>query len=214
MNYYTTDRNEIIKYLNTYENNKSPSYCNFIIKQLSGIYNYIDCMLVHCGKSYSGCYAISNNRTTCKKVLDEEKKLAAVLACNGLGVFLLEENNNPGTHPDAIINGAVVDFKTLDAESEKELGHHTIRNRYWDAVKKQFSLGAVFYVKNISDKYILKLVKNDIECFTGDFILFYHENSNSLQLVYLDKLRNACYCKKYHKLNNYQNHKNDSFNKK
>ena len=42
----------------------------------------------------------------------KESKLATVLASFGFDVILIEENSKePGTKPDAIVNGIVMDFK-------------------------------------------------------------------------------------------------------
>lgn len=165
----------------------------FVKKQIQKNYDTVTKTYVLGGKTYTGTYKEDPHRKDNKDAYFKESKLATVLASFGFDVILIEENNSlPGKKPDAIVNGVVMDFKEIHAIFEKDVTKNTLGKNYQNGMRKEHSAGVAFYLHNFSNEFVTKNMGfKETRRGQNGIALFFHENSGSLQLLDMQKIRAA-----------------------
>ena len=127
----TGDLIAIFHQFGIYRNTLPEEHNVFVKQQLQKNYDFVTKTYNLRGKSYTGTYRENSRRKENCEAYEKESKLATVLASLGFDVILLEEDNTlPGKKPDAIVNGIVMDFKEIEAVSERDATKNTLGNNY------------------------------------------------------------------------------------
>ncbi len=183
---------KILKAFGAFRKSLSKSHNDFVNKQILKPYEIVTKTYVLQGKEYTGTFKEDVKRKYNKTAYEKEAKLATVLASFGFDVYLIEEDNTlPGKKPDAIVNGIVMDFKEVNALSEKEVGKNTLGSHYQNAMKKAHVQGVVIYVHNFSNEFVMQNMVGKTSTSNNGLALFFHENTGSLQLIDMKKIRTA-----------------------
>ena len=183
----------IFQQFGIYRNILPKEHNEFVKEQLQKDYDIVLKTYVLQGKTYTGTYREDSHRKDNKEAYQKESKLATVLASMGFDVILIEEDNTkPGTKPDAIVNGIVMDFKEIKALNEHEIGKNALGHNYQDGIHKAYSEGVVIYLHNFSEGFVKNNMSFEKTSPTHNGIaLFFHEDSGKLQLIDMEKVRAA-----------------------
>lgn len=183
---------KILKQFGIYKNNLSKEHNDFVNSQLLKTYEIVTKTYVLQGKTYKGTFKEDLFRKYNKIAYEKEAKLATVLSSMGFDVILIEEDNSlPGKKPDAIINGIVMDFKEAKAFYEKDATKNTLGNNYQNALSKNYSQGVVMLLHNFSNEFVTNTMTWDKTSskHKNGFALFFHEDTGTLQLIDMEKIR-------------------------
>ena len=189
----TTDLIQIFKLFGMYRANLSPENDRFVKEQLQKAYDTVTKTYTFAKKNYTGTFREDSKRKENRDAYEKESKLATVLATFGFDVILIEEDNTkPGKKPDAIVNGIVMDFKEISAHFEQDVSDHTLGANYKDGMRKAFSEGVAIYLHNFSDDFVRKNMGfRETRRRHNGLALFFHEDTGSLQLIDMEKIRAA-----------------------
>ncbi len=103
---------ELLLQFGIYRNTLPKEHNEFVRIQLQKKYETVTKTFTLQGRTYKGTFREDPMRKFNREAYAKESKLATVLASFGFDVILIEENSKePGTKPDAIVNGIVMDFK-------------------------------------------------------------------------------------------------------
>ena len=186
----TSDLIKIFQQFGIYRNSLSKEHNEFVRQRLQKDYDTVTKTYELQGKVYTGTFREDSHRKENREAYAKEAKLATVLASMGFDVILIEENSaQTGTKPDAIVNGIVMDFKEIDALSEKEAGKNTLANNYRKAMHKRNTEGVVIFLHSFSEKYVFKNMESRTSEHHNGLALFFHEDTGSLQLIDMQKIR-------------------------
>lgn len=145
------------------------------------------------GKSYTGTFREDFRRKENHDAYAKEAKLATVLASLGFDVILIEEDNTiSGTKPDAIVNGIVMDFKEIEAETEQVASKNRLGADYRDGMRKSHSEGVVLLLHQFSETFVRDNMQfKETRRGNNGLALFFHEDTGKLQLIDMEKIRAA-----------------------
>ena len=188
---------KILTVFGTLRQNMSKEHNDFVASQFLKTYEVVTKTYVLQGRKYTGTFKEDVKRKYNRGAYEKEAKLATVLASFCFDVILIEENNSlPGKKPDAIVNGIVMDFKEIEAFSEKDAEKNTIGNSYRDGASKKHSEGVVMLLHDFSKKYVEETMKREL--FEGKIsenqnklALFFHENTGTLQLLNMKEMETS-----------------------
>ena len=189
----TCDLIQIFRQFGIYRNTLSKEHNEFVKNQLQKDFDTVTKCYELQGKTYSGTFREDLHRKENREAYAKESKLATVLASFGFDVVLIEEDNRlSGTKPDAIVNGIVMDFKEIDAESEKEASKNRLGSDYRNGMRKNHSEGVVLLVHNFSEQFVSSNMDfKQTRRGNNGLALFFHENTGTLQLIDMEKIRAA-----------------------
>ena len=191
-NFETTDLIQILRQFGIYRNTLPKEHNEFVRQQLQKDYDVVTKTFVLQGRKFTGTYREDPHRKDIADAYAKESKLATVLASMGFDVILIEESSKTtGTKPDAIVNGIVMDFKEIKAFYEKDAGKNTLTNNYKDGMKKKNSEGVVIYLHSFSNEYVRNKMEGKTSENHNGLALFFHENTGTLQLIDMKKIRTA-----------------------
>ena len=184
---------ELLLQFGIYRNTLPKEHNEFVRIQLQKKYETVTKTFTLQGRTYKGTFREDPMRKFNREAYAKESKLATVLASFGFDVILIEENSKePGTKPDAIVNGIVMDFKEIDAESEKEASKNRLGSDYRNGMRKNHSEGVVLLVHNFSEQFVSSNMDfKQTRRGNNGLALFFHENTGTLQLIDMEKIRAA-----------------------
>ena len=85
-----------------------------------------------------------------------------------------------------------MDFKEIDAESEKEASKNRLGSDYRNGMRKNHSEGVVLLVHNFSEQFVSSNMDfKQTRRGNNGLALFFHENTGTLQLIDMEKIRAA-----------------------
>ena len=184
---------QICQIFGLYRNNLSAENDKFVKEQLQKEYNKVTKTYTLNGKTYTGTFKVYPGRENNRHAYEKEAKLATVLASLGFDVILIEEDNTkPGKKPDAIVNGIVMDFKKIEAKTEKEASKNRLGSDYRDGMRKKHTEGVVLLLHCFSENFVTKNMSfKQTRRGNNGLALFFHENTGKLQLIDMKKIRAA-----------------------
>ncbi len=184
---------ELLLQFGIYRNTLPKEHNEFVRIQLQKKYETVTKTFTLQGRTYNGTFREDPMRKFNREAYAKESKLATVLASFGFDVILIEENSKePGTKPDAIVNGIVMDFKEIKAFYEKDASKNTLGLNYRDGMRKQHSGGVALLLHNFSESFVKdNMGFKETRRGNNGVALFFHENTGNFQLINMKKIRAA-----------------------